>query len=294
MNRISLRQVECFLEVCRDFHFTRAAERLNLAQPPLSRHIRELESYLGAALFKRQGKSVSLTSAGKVFLEEVQGLPGLLNRAVDGARRAASGEVENLRIGFVGAILGEALLKVLQQYRSEYTDTRLQLFDLAPQELLGEVEHGRLDGVFLGVKPNRLPDSLECHHWRYGQLMVCLPRDHALAGRSRVTLQDIARENLVVLSSAVAPSYRELIGRLFRSHGFRPNIAQETNASAAMLSMVAAGSGIALLPRSATTPAQGRLAVVKLNHADAKIEEVFVCGRYPSEAVKRLVTSLSE
>jgi len=123
--------------------------------------------------------------------------------------------------------------------------------------------------------------------------MVCLPRDHALAGRSRVTLQDIARENLVVLSSAVAPSYRELIGRLFRSHGFRPNIAQETNASAAMLSMVAAGSGIALLPRSATTPAQGRLAVVKLNHADAKIEEVFVLSLGGGEAFGGLADRVS-
>jgi len=292
MNRLKFRQVECFLEVCRDFHFTRAAERLNLAQPPLSRHIRELENLLGVRLFDRRGKTVSLTSAGKAFLEEVQVLPGLLNRAVDGARRAASGQVEHLRIGFVGAILGGGLLEVFHEYRKRYVDTRLQLFDLPPQELLGDVENGKLDGVFLGVKPHRLPDALECHHWRMDQLMVCLPREHALAGRSRLTLEDISRENLVVLSSRIAPSYRELLGRLYRSHGYRPHIAQETNASPAMLSMVAAGCGIALLPRSATASAQGRLAVVKLNHADAKIEEVFVCGRYPSEPVKRLIGTI--
>ena len=292
MKNISLKQIECFLEVCRDFHFTRAAARLGLAQPPLSRHIRELENKLGLKLFERSGKSVTLSLAGHAFLEEIYPLPSLLNRAIDAARRARTGEVAILRIGFVGAILGESLLDTFHRYRNQHPDTRLQLLDMKPSELIEQLESGNLDGAFLGVKPSRLSSKLRCCPWRREKLLVCLHQEHPLAQRERLKLKDIALENFISLSAAVAPSYRDLLDRLFQRKGYRPAIAQETNAVPALLSMVVAGCGIALLPPSATTPAGGRLATLPLDERDAKIQEVFLYQKNPSPPLKRFLAEL--
>lgn len=272
----SHKQIFTFLEVCRDFHFSQAASRLGVAQPQLSRTIKELEELLGTSLFVRQGRRVSLNAAGEVFLKEVYRLPALLGRAVEAARRAAEGEESVLRLGFVGALMGEQLLGVFERYRSEHPDTQLSLIDLPPADLLRQVEKGELDGAFLGVKPKELPSGVQSFQWKEEPLVACFPRGHRLSARKRLRVAELENETLVVLSGGLAPSYRDYLDDLFEKEGARIYGVRETNGSDAILSMVVAGCGVALLPRSALRVAGDRVVAVPLLGTDARLREVFL------------------
>lgn len=289
----SHKQVLCFLEVCRDFHFSNAARRLGMAQPPLSRHIKELEALLGTQLFTRSGRRVSLTAAGDAFLREVFPLPSLLGRAVEAAKRASAEEASHLRIGFVDALLDEALWDVFQGYRSAYPTTQLSLLDLAPSEVLREVEAGRIDGGFLGVLPEALPAGVRSLEWREEPLFLCVPLDHELAGRKRVRLEELAGEAVVGLSRQVAPSYRDFLDTLHAGESGALPWVQETSGVAGLLSMVVAGCGVAILPRSAIRLAEGRVAVVGLQEKRAKLCQVFVYREGSGLEVERWVSALA-
>src|SRR5690606_11628078 len=112
-------ELECFLAVAEELSFTRAAKRLYLAQPPLSRHIRNLEEKLEVSLFERSRRNVSLTAAGRAFREEAATILPQLRRAAEAARRAASGETDRLEVGFVSAVLSSELVEVFSAYRKE-------------------------------------------------------------------------------------------------------------------------------------------------------------------------------
>ncbi|MBK1880014.1 LysR substrate-binding domain-containing protein [Pelagicoccus mobilis] len=288
----SHRQVLAFLEVCRDFHFSMAAERLGVAQPQLSRTVRELEEIVGTKLFVRQGRRVSLSAAGDVFLKEVYRLPAILARAVEGARRAAEGEESVLRLGFVGALMGDQLLAVLELYRKEHPDTQLSLVDLAPADLLRQVETGEIDGAFLGVEPKSLPRGVASFQWKEEPLLVCVPRGHRLAERKRLRIGDLEGETLVVLTGSLAPSYRDFLDGLFAKEGARIDSLRETNGSDAILSMVVAGCGVALLPRSALKAAGDRVAAIPVVGAEAKLREVFLYRPAESDRLGAMLSLL--
>jgi len=272
---VSLKQLECFLEVCRDFHFTNAAKRLNISQPPLSRHIQELESAIGAKLFHREGKRIRLTRAGELFLNESYQIPTILTRAREAARRAARGEPMRLRIGFVGALMEERLLKLFKQFRQQHPDTQLALSDLSPARLLEELEAGRLDGAFLGVRPKRAIRGLQVVPWKTEDLRVILPKEHPLSHKRSLLPVDLYEETLVTLSEVVAPAYREKLTRIFNRK--LPTIGSETNGVPAILAMVIAGSGFSILPNSALGVTDPSLVSIKLKAEDAKLEQVFIC-----------------
>lgn len=288
----SHRQVLAFLEVCRDFHFSQAAERLGVAQPQLSRTVRELEERVGTKLFLRQGRRVELSAAGSVFLKEVYRLPALLARAVEGARRAAAGEESVLKLGFVGALMGDLLLSVLESFRKEHPDTQLSLVDLPPADLLRQVETGELDGAFLGVEPETLPSRVACLRWKEEPLLVCLPKGHRLAGRKRLRVVDLDGETLVALASTLAPSYRNFLDRLFSEEGARVYSVRETNGADAILSMVVAGCGVALLPRSALKVAGERVAAIPIQGTSAKLREVFLYRPEKADELKAMLKLL--
>ncbi len=293
MNLPTHKQVVAFLEVCRDFHFSHAAKRLGVAQPQLSRSIRELEAVVGERLFAREGRRVGLTSSGEVFLKEVYRLPAILSRAVQGARRAAAGEESILRLGFLGALMGEDLLGVFDRFRREHPNTQLSLVDLPPAELARQVELGELDGAFLGVRPSSLPAGLAYFEWKHEPLLACLPKGHALEGRKRLQVRDLKGETLVVLTTRLAPFYREFLDDLFSAAGERIEEVRETNGSDAMLSMVVAGCGVALLPRSALRGAAERLSAVPLQGKGTRLREVFLYRPEAREDVGGLLKLLA-
>ena len=289
MNSPTTKQVMAFLEVCRDFHYSRAAARLGMQQPQLSRLMRELEELVGAKLFERSGRGARWTVAGTVFLREVDQVPALLSRAVEGARRAAAGEESLLRIGFVGALMSDGLLGVLERFRAESPATQLSLLDLAPAALAAMVESGEIDGAFLGVRPTALAPGVACLKWREEAVFVCVPKGHALAERRRLAVGDLAGLPVVALAWSLAPSYREFLERLYEEGGLRLESVRETNGVEAMLSMVVAGCGVALLPGSALRTASDRVVAVPLGARAARLQEVFLYAEAAGPELARFV-----
>lgn len=272
----TFRQIQCFLEICRDFHFSNAATRLGLTQPPLSRSIKDLEQLIGTQLFDRSSKKVTLTAAGNAFLDEVYQLPLLINRAVDSAQRAGNGEQNILKIGFVGALLGNELLEIFNQYRLKHPDTQLKLFDDSPVNLLRKVAQKEFDCAFLGLKPDKLEPSLGSFVWKEEKLFACLSKSHSLSELKQISLKKLVQQNLVTLSPKSAPTYRNFVEKLFKDLSDPPKIIQQTDQVPALLSMVAAGIGVALLPHSAIGQAASHIVRIPIRSNKAKISNTFI------------------
>ena len=149
----SLRELECFVAVAQELSFTRAAERLRLAQPPLSRLIKNLEEKFGVDLVERLRRSVSLRTGGQAFTVEARTILLQVGRAGETARRAAEGETNKLEIGFVSAVLSPELVEVFSKFREKHPQVQLNLHDRLPVEQMTALELGKLDIGFVGVAP---------------------------------------------------------------------------------------------------------------------------------------------
>jgi DNA-binding transcriptional LysR family regulator len=257
----SLRELECFTAVAEELSFTRAAAKLRLAQPPLSRHVRALEDKLGTPLFERAARRVTLTAAGALFHEETRTILPQLRRAGETTRRFASGQTRRLRLGFVSAVLGPELTDVLRRFRVRYPTVQLVVQDGLPAELLASVEHGMLDGAFVGLRPPERTPGIVYQPWRTEPLAAFVPLGHRLTGKRELALAELAGEPLVAVSSEAAPAFAAFVRMRCAEAGFRPRIVVESTRAQAVAVMVAAGSGIALLPASLARVV-GRAAVV--------------------------------
>ncbi len=246
----TLRELECFTAVAEELSFTRAARRLHLAQPPLSRHIRALEDKLGATLFDRQPRTVALTPAGRLFYEETRGLLPQLARAGELARRAAQGESARLRLGFVSAVVNAPLVEALRRFRVAHPFVQIMLHDLSPAEQLRLLTEGKLDAGFVGLMPGERPPGLRFTRWSKERLLAFVPSGHPLATKPRLALKELKGERFVAVSHEAAPAFAGLVRDLCRQAGFRPRIVLESPRAQAVAVMVEAGSGVALLPES--------------------------------------------
>ncbi|RYD25046.1 MAG: LysR family transcriptional regulator [Verrucomicrobiaceae bacterium] len=288
----TLRELECFTAVAEELSFTRAARRLHLAQPPLSRHIRALEDRLGVRLFERTAKGASLTAAGGRFKEETRGILTQLARAADTAKRAAHGELARLRLGFVSAVLTSELVDSFRRFRAEHAAVQILLHDLPPADQLREIAAGSLDGGFVGVLPPGESPGIQFTPWRREPLAAFLPADHPLVRRPWLTLADLARERFVAVAGEAAPAFAALVSGECRAAGFRPRVILESSRAQAVAVMVAAGSGVALLPQSlARIPGEG-VAVIPLKEAPV-ITHVFAhaAGETPA-GLRRFIRML--
>ncbi len=250
MSDYSLRELECFLAVAEEMSFTRAAERLRLAQPPLSRHIRCLEEKLGVALFERSRRHVALTPAGTAFRIEARDILPRLRRAGEAAKRAARGETDRVEVGFVSAVLSPELVAVFTRFGKRYPQIRMQLHDLLPSDQLAALARGELDVAFVGVAPERLPAGLAATRWREEPLLAFVPPNHPLAVRRELRLAELADEPFVMISAEAAPSFSSYVHHLCLEEGFRPRVVQEASRAQAVAALTVAGIGVALLPAS--------------------------------------------
>lgn len=246
----SLRELECFTAVAEELSFTRGAKRLHLAQPPLSRHIRTLEEKIGARLFERRPRGVALTPAGRLFYEESRGILAQLARAGEAARRAGDGESERLRLGFVSAVLATEIVELLNRFRQAEPSVQVMLHDLPPAEQLRLISEGRLDGGFVGLEPGERPLGLRFVAWCRERLLLYVPSGHVLARAKRIRLGEVKSESFVAVSGEAAPAFSAMVRDLCREAGFRPRIVLESPRAQAVAVMVAAGSGVAILPES--------------------------------------------
>ncbi|MDR3402617.1 MAG: LysR substrate-binding domain-containing protein [Chthoniobacter sp.] len=288
----SLRELECFTAVAEELSFTRAAHKLHLAQPPLSRHVRALEDRLGTALFDRSGRKVALTAAGAVFYEETRTVMPQLIRAGETTRRFASGQTERLRLGFVSAVLSPELVEVLRSFRERHPEVQLLMQDLPPAEQLAALRRGTLDGGFIGLPPGERTPGIQMLPWRQEALAAFVPFGHPLAARRQIDLRALTGEALVAVSSEAAPAFAAWLRAVCGQAGFRPRIVLESPRARAVAVMVAAGTGIALLPASLSRVVGDAAAVVPIRKAP-RISHVFARpSGVPALAMRRFMDLL--
>jgi DNA-binding transcriptional LysR family regulator len=244
---MELRHLRYFAAVAEERHFGRAARRLHMAQPPLSRQIRDLEEELGLQLFERSRRRVELTPAGEVLQERVRRIFAELERAVDDARRASLGETGRVAVGYVSSLAYSGIAPLLRDFRARHPDIEVSLRELPPQLQLDALKDGSLEVGFL-----RSPiedENVETRCLRRERLMVALPANHPLAHRGRIALTELAREPFVMFPRARGPTFFDHLITLCRAAGFSPRIVQEAP-QLDLVSLVVAGFGVALLPES--------------------------------------------
>ena len=248
---LELRHLRYFVAVAEELHFGRAAERLHIAQPPLSRQIRDLEEEIGAPLFDRVARGVELTPAGRAFLPEARLTLAQADRAQRSAQRAAKGETGRLRVGFVESATYSAILpNVLGFFRMHLPQIGLSLFEMSSIEQEEALRDGRID---LGMLDNPPPDAERWLHIEtvYSDpLVAALPESHRLAGNKRLTLADLAGDSFVLFPRNETPRlYDEFIAAC-RTAGFSPRVVQQAAGWHTLAGLVGAGVGTGFVPRS--------------------------------------------
>lgn len=292
MSDYSLRELECFLAVAEELSFTRAAERLRLAQPPLSRHVRCLEGKLGVALFERSRRHVSLTPAGIAFRAEARDILPRLRRAGEAAKRAARGETDRIEVGFVSAVLSPELVAVFTRFGKRHPRIRMQLRDLLPSDQLAALSRGELDVAFVGVAPERLAPGLAATRWQEEALLAFVPPNHPLAPRREIRLADLADEPFVAISAEAAPSFSSHVHHLCLEEGFRPRVVQEASRAQAVAALTVAGAGVAVLPASLDRVTGNGVVLRRSRRRKAAIVHSVVHAAKPGPATERFLEAL--
>jgi DNA-binding transcriptional LysR family regulator len=251
IQQMELRYLRYFIAVAEELNFSRAAERLNIAQPPLSQQIKELEEKLGVQLFDRKKRPLQLTIAGEVFLEDAHLVIATLERAIRSVRRAGRGEVGRLVVAVNSSIANSVLPDILQSFRDRFPDVRLILREIASFQQAEEIRNQQIDVGFERLPSKNSNDpTLKFMPIFRESLVVALPKNHRLAAKTQISLEELANEPFVFPSTDLVPSYGQIIS-LCQDVGFYPNIVQEATWMITILSLVAGGVGVTLLPANA-------------------------------------------
>jgi DNA-binding transcriptional LysR family regulator len=231
-----------------ELHFGKAAQRLHIAQPPLSQQIRQLETELGFELFHRTKRSVKLTEAGQVFLSEIHQILKQLEVAIQIGRQTSRGEMGQITIGFVSSAAYNILPDILRTFRTAVPTVSLELHELTTDEQLRWLQAGKIDVGFL-----RLPVEEDIFAFEIvfqESLIVALPETHPFANQSSVSLRSLSNEPFILFPRLLAPGLYDLIISLCQQADFSPTITQEAIQMQTIVSLVAGGMGVAIVPES--------------------------------------------
>lgn len=241
------RHLRFFIAVAEELSFTRAATRLRVAQPHLSQEIRRLEREVGTALFTRDRRRVALTAAGRAFLSHARLILSGSAEAVRAAQRASRGETGRARIGFASSAGFGILPDAVRRFRLQYPDVELVLLECNSNEQIDLLSSGAID-VGLLHPPHSTEPALELETLLVVPLMAALPEGHPLAERRRIALEALKDEPWVFFPRAVASRLYDEIIRVCTEAGFAPRIAQEASKLSTIVSLVASGLGVSLVP----------------------------------------------
>jgi DNA-binding transcriptional LysR family regulator len=244
---MELRHLRYFAAVAEERHFGRAAQRLGIAQPPLSKQVQDLEAELGFALLDRTRRPVSLTAAGEALLEHTRTIFEAIEIGVRETRRAGAGRSGRVSVGYPQSLAYSGLTEVLRAFRERSPDVAIQVLELAPAEQIDALKRGDLDVGFVRA-PLHEP-QLASENLRNEKLVLALPADHRLAIRERIALSAVSREPFVFFPRARGPGFFDFLMGYCRDCGFSPHIVQEAP-QIDVLSLVAAGFGLSILPDS--------------------------------------------
>ncbi|MGW3868282.1 LysR family transcriptional regulator [Streptomyces sp. NPDC005055] len=290
---MELRHLSAFIAVAEELHFGRAAKRLQMAQPPLSQQIRQLEKELGVQLFERNTRSVRLTSAGESFLQPVRTVLDDLDTAVRAARAAGRGEYGRVTIGFAGASSHETLPLLTRAVRAAHPALELVMKGQTYADVaLAGVADGSLDLGFV-----RLPVTRPGVQYRVideEELVCALPSDHPFARLERVPIEVLAQEPFVSFPANTGSTVRDATVRACEAAGFNPRVVQEAPDSYTILALVAAGVGVTLTVTSCQHIQQNGLVYRPLAGPPIRLQAALAWRTDNPSAALRAVLAVAE
>jgi DNA-binding transcriptional LysR family regulator len=247
---LELRHLRYFVCVAEELNIGKAALRLHISQPPLTRQIQQLEDEVGAQLFRRTSKGVELTDAGRVLYDDARHILGLARRAAERTHKAALGLLGRIDVAIFGSGIFGAIPQLLRQFRASYPEVNIVLHTMTKEQQMDALHHRAITVAF-----NRLMrpvDGLVCETVLTEPLYVAMPSGHLLNARTAVAMAELEGQPLVLFPTGSRPSFIDRVQQLCRETGFVPEVAQEVGDVVHALALVATGFGICLVPHSAT------------------------------------------
>jgi DNA-binding transcriptional LysR family regulator len=293
---MELRHLRYFLAVAEALNFTKAAARLRVAQPALSRRVQDLEDEIGVDLLKRSPRGVTLTAEGKLFLEKTRHILKLAEESVEQVRALARGQYGNLHIGYAPSPTVELLPPALAAYQRLFPQVNVLLHDASRREIVDGLQDGTLELAVMPEITSLQPDGIEFEPLRTYPFCVALAPTHRLARLKAVPLEKIAAEPIVGFSRRDYPDYYPFLERLFLPLGIKPRIAVECDSASSLITAVETGRGIALAmsvfkivigKRLALRPVAGSREVIPVGIARAKSGDVTPAGEKFCEFLRK-------
>jgi DNA-binding transcriptional LysR family regulator len=245
---MELRHLRYFVAVAEELNFTRAAEKLHLAQPSLTRQIHNLEEELGVRLLDRTRNQVSLTEEGRRFLVDAQRLVALSLESVKSVQRFSRGESAQLNLGYLFKFNFDLLPATLTTFYQACPEIAVNLFDMSPAEQIRALEARKIDLGFVGLRPpaNRNMAGLEWECVAHHDVIAVLPANHVLGRKRKIKLVDLKPLFFVAMSEETHPGSRGWLSGLCQHAGFTPRILQDVELESGLMTFVAEGLGVTL------------------------------------------------
>ncbi|CAJ8536534.1 LysR family transcriptional regulator [Burkholderia pseudomallei] len=274
---IDLRRLRYFIVVAEELHFGKAAQRLHLAQPPLTRHISALEGELGLRLFDRSTRSVKLTAEGELFLPHARDVLDAVHRAEIASQRAALGKEGKVALGYTSSVpLCDAFGTLIRNFARSFPDIELSLVEASSAQQGRSIKEGLLD-IGIGWK-NSFEDYEGCRVKTIAAepLVVAVSQERTLASEASLAVEQLADETFVLFP----PGYGSTLDRkafdLCATAGFTPRRGPSASQMTTMIALVAAGRGVAIVPEAVSTLRKPGVAYVPLTDESALIELVLM------------------
>jgi DNA-binding transcriptional LysR family regulator len=261
---MELRHFRYFIAVGQEENVSRAALKLHVSQPALSRQIRDLEDELGYLLLTRGAKSVRLTDAGRAFLAEGRAVLQRVEDAVEAARAFAAGERGELHVGYAPSLTARFLPGALRAFQAQSPGVRVKLHDVSTEEMMAGLREGKLQMVFIG-RPSSPSSGLRFEAIARDPICLAVAPKHPLAGRRAVKLAEVAREPLITYSREDYPDAFEALAGMFAAIKAKPRIVEEHDSVSSLIAAVQAGNGVAVVVRSVGCTAGPRLKLIPLS-----------------------------
>ncbi|WP_196426583.1 LysR substrate-binding domain-containing protein [Lysinibacillus cavernae] len=288
---MDIRKMRYFITVAEELNFRRAAERLRMAQPPLSQEIRKLEDELGVQLFHRTKRMVELTDAGKIFLEGAQQTLFQFEKAIKETQLAAEGKIGNVIVGFVDST--EIVIEVLNKFRARFPKIHLTLCEMTTEQQLKALYEKQIHIGFIRSKQNNetLATEVCCEE----ALRLVLHQDHPLVTLPEIPLQLIRNEPFIMFPRHLGPNFYDLIISYFWDHGVNLNVVQEAIQMQTIVNLVATGMGVSVVPSSVESYKRSGVTYKKIKETTPKVS-LYVGWRQDetSTAVDHFLTIVRE
>jgi DNA-binding transcriptional LysR family regulator len=291
---MELRHLRYFIAVAEQENVSRAALKLHVSQPGISRQIHDLEEEIGFPLFERSAKSLRLTDAGRKFLDEARAVLQRADDAVKNARAVAQGVGGEIHVGYAPSLTIQILPRALRAFQAKFPQTRVSLHDLATEEMLAGLRADTLQVALTVQPPRKMLRGLAFRELALYPICAALAPKHPLAKSKTISLEQLAGEPLIAYNRKDYPEYHDMLDGFFAG-GRKPRVAEEHDGITSIIAAVESGRGFALVPKCVECMAGPRVKLVEINPAPAPVS---VGAAWKEEAttetVKQFVAAAEE